>query len=117
MRILLTIIFSTLSTLIYAQYEDDGYGEVNYDTTSYDDYGYDSTSYDDGYDSYSYESGGPAVDLTPTVYKKYEKFEPPIDTITELITYTGVVPSKSMENDACDGGDIDSLYCRAKFFL
>jgi hypothetical protein len=56
-------------------------------------------------------------DMTPTTYLKYERFNPPMDTITELITYTGVIPFKPLENDVYFGGDIDSLYWRAKFFL
>jgi hypothetical protein len=47
----------------------------------------------------------------------YERFKCPIDTISSLITYMGVVPFTPMENDVYDGGTIDSLYLRAKKYL
>jgi hypothetical protein len=49
--------------------------------------------------------------------KPYERFKCPIDTISNLITYMGVVPFTPMENDVYDGGTIDSLYLRAKKYL
>jgi hypothetical protein len=113
MRILFTILLSVIFTQVHAQYEDGS--EYNYDSTDYSDYG-DDSSYNDDY-SYSSSSNANTPNLTPTTYLNYERFNPPIDTITELVTYTGIVRYKPFVNDVYYGGDIDSLYWRAKFFL
>lgn len=83
------------------------------------DYNFDSTSYSDSSYDYNYEydyNESPEQPAAPQ-FKKYERFKPPIDTITNLVTYTGIVPFTPLMNDVYDGGTIDSLYWRAKKFL
>lgn len=109
MRILFFLTFTSLYLSAYAQPESDPFGS---------DYNFDSTSFSDSSFSYS-ESGssGPDPSEMPTTYKKYDRFKPPIDTISDLITYTGIVPFTPLANDVYDGGTIDSLYWRAKIYL
>ncbi len=102
------MIFTTAALGLAAQTENDPFGS---------DYNFDSTSYSDssfgGETTYTETSNEPKV---PT-YKKYERFKAPIDTITDLVTYMGVVPFTPLANDVYDGGTIDSLYWRAKKYL
>lgn len=112
MRILLFLTFASLFMSAQAQSDSDPFGsDYNFDTAMVSDSGYDS------YEESPVISQGPDPNMTPTTYKKYERFRPPIDTITDLVTYTGVVPFTPMPNDVYDGGTIDSLYLRAKIFL
>ncbi|MCC6817938.1 MAG: DUF4468 domain-containing protein [Bacteroidia bacterium] len=112
MRILLLLTFISFFMNAHAQPESDPFGtEYNFDTASYSD---SSSSYEE-YESTTTRPDQP--DLTPTTFKKYERFKPPMDTITDLVTYTGIVPFKPLENDVYDGGTIDSLYWRAKIYL
>lgn len=109
MRILFFLIFTTVFISANAQPESDPFGSsYNFDSTSYSD----SSS---GIIETVTSSANP--DDMPTTYKKYERFKAPMDTITELVTYMGIVPFKPMPNDVYDGGTIDSLYMRAKLYL
>lgn len=88
-----------------AQTEENPFGEaVNYDTATVN-------------DSMYVAATEAVTENKPEGFKKYERFMPPIDTITELVTYVGIVPFKPLENDVYDGGTIDSLYWRAKKYL
>lgn len=110
MRILFLLIFTSLFIGANAQPEGDPFGtDYNFDSTTYSD----SSSYTVS-ETVMSENG---QEMTPTVYKKYERFKAPIDTITELVTYMGIVPFTPMPNDVYDGGTIDSLYWRAKQYL
>lgn len=86
-------------------------------TTEADPYGseynFDSTTFEET------PAEAPAVveKKSPLGFKPYEKFTPPMDTNSNLITYIGVMPFTPLENDVYDGGTIDSLYWRAKKFL
>jgi hypothetical protein len=92
----------------FAQTDDNPFGsEYNFDSTSYSDSSFSSNSSDEASNQ---EPSAPR-------YKKYERFKAPIDTITDLVTYIGVVPFTPMANDVYDGGTIDSLYWRAKKYL
>ncbi|MEZ4805363.1 MAG: DUF4468 domain-containing protein [Bacteroidia bacterium] len=119
MKRLFIFIFTCISVTAYAQPENDPFGEsYNFDSTDYSDY---SDTFDDSYGDFDYgyddnSGGGQDVPQKP-IYKKYERFVAPMDTITDLMTYTGVVPFTPMENDVYDGGTIDSLYLRAKLYL
>lgn len=109
MRTLLLVAFTSLFVSAYAQPESDPFGS---------EYNFDSTSYSDSSFSESFvTTSGPDPSMMPTSYKKYERFKPPMDTITDLVTYTGVVPFTPLANDVYDGGTIDSLYWRAKLYL
>lgn len=109
MRILFFLIFTTIFISANAQPESDPFGSsYNFDSTAYSD----SSS---GIIETVTSSANP--DDMPTTYKKYERFKAPMDTITELVTYMGIVPFKPMPNDVYDGGTIDSLYMRAKLYL
>jgi hypothetical protein len=108
MKRLFLLIFTSIGLCAMAQTESDPFGSS---------YNYDSTSFSDSsFSESTITSEGSAEPELPR-YKKYERFKAPIDTITNLVTYMGVVPFKPMENDVYDGGTIDSLYWRAKKFL
>lgn len=110
MRFLVLFAFSSLFMSAYAQPESSPFGsEYNFDTAAVTDSGYSMES--------EVHTSGPDPAMMPTTYKKYERFRPPMDTITDLITYTGVVPFMPLANDVYDGGTIDSLYWRAKIYL
>lgn len=97
----------TLSLM--AQTETDPFGaSTNYDTTNF--------SNDSAFNA-SAPQVGQDQELTAPTYKKYVRFSPPMDTITNLITYLGVVPFTPNITDIYDGGTIDSLYLRAKLYL
>ncbi len=107
MRILFALIFTSIILSAKAQPETDPFGSS---------YNFDSTSFSDS--SFSETTVTPVDPSTmPTTYKKYERFKAPMDTITELVTYMGIVPFKPMPNDVYDGGTIDSLYARARLYL
>lgn len=111
MRIFLTFLLSFTFMGLYAQPETDPFGsEYNFDSTAYSDSGTSESAMTTTMVSQDNQ-------LIPTTYKRYERFKAPIDTITELVTYMGVVPFTPLANDVYDGGTIDSLYWRAKFFL
>ncbi len=85
-----------------SQQNSDPFGnEVNFDTTQYDEAEIIETEQTKKEDK----------------IKPYVRFNTPIDTITKLITYMGVVPFVAMANDVYDGGTIDSLYLRSKKYL
>lgn len=108
MRIFLSFLFSITVFSVQAQSETaDPFGS---------EYNFDSTSYSDSMGSETMISST-SSEPKPITYKKYERFKAPMDTITELVTYTGVVPFKPLINDVYEGGTIDSLYWRAKSFL
>jgi hypothetical protein len=67
-------------------------------------YNFDSTTFEET------PAEAPAVEekKSPLGFKPYEKFTPPIDTNSNLITYIGVMPFTPLENDVYDGGTIDS---------
>ena len=79
-------------------------------------YNYDSTTFVDTSSSLSSVSKA-SEDPTSPSFKPYTRFKAPMDTITQKVTYMGVVPFKAMANDLYDGGNMDSLYWRAKKFL
>lgn len=113
MKRFLVLIFTSLSLGLSAQTEEDPFGsEYNFDSTSFTDSSF------SGSDSYTSTTVGDE-NMEPQLpkYKKYERFKAPIDTITDLVTYTGVMPFTPLENDVYDGGTIDSLYWRAKKYL
>jgi hypothetical protein len=107
MRRLLLLLFSACCLHTQAQTEPENpFGESqNFDTTNYSDSFVEVSSV-----------SGPEEPQKPE-FKPYERFKSPIDTVTELVTYTGVVPFTPLVNDIYDGGTIDSLYWRAKKFL
>jgi hypothetical protein len=111
MRRLFLLIFTAFCIQIQAQTETDTtnpYGESqNFDTTNYS---------DSFYETSTTASNEPEFDKKPA-FKPYERFKAPMDTITELVTYTGIVPFTPLTNDVYDGGTIDSLYWRAKKYL
>ena len=111
MRRLFLLIFPVFCLNAQAQQDTTNpYGEYqNFDTTS--NYGYDSM-YSESGNSY----GDPEFEKKPE-FKRYVRFVAPVDTITELVTYTGIVPFVPLTNDVYDGGTIDSLYWRAKKYL
>ena len=86
---------------------DDPFGETNFDTTSID-----SSFYEE-------EPAEEPQRPDPNYIRPYVRFAVPFDTITELITYMGIVPFKpyTYPNDIREPGDIDSLYARAKKYL
>lgn len=97
------------SSTAYAQYEDDGTGYDNYydyednpDSTQNDDY-------NDGYDEYDPYYGQEEDKPKKPEKKPYVRITMPFDTITELITYTGIVEQEDSY--------YDSLYIRAKRYL
>lgn len=109
MRILFLLVFTSIFISAKAQPESDPFGSsYNYDSAAY----VDSSS---GITETVTTSANP--DDMPTTYKKYERFKAPMDTVTELVTYMGIVPFKPLPNDVYDGGTIDSLYMRAKLYL
>ncbi len=79
-------------------------------------YNYDSTSFVDTSSYLESESKSNENPSAPT-FLPYVRFKAPMDTITQKVTYMGVVPFKAMANDLYDGGNMDSLYWRAKKFL
>jgi hypothetical protein len=95
-----------------SSYEDDGYDDYD----SYDDYG------DDGYDDYgSGSSPTNGIELKnggkvgkPIEKKTYVRFQPPVDTITRLITYLEIVEVKDQEGFESYS---DSLFTRAQRWL
>lgn len=88
-----------------AQYEDDNTGYDNY----YDVDNPDSNQNQSGYDAYDpYYDGAEAAPKKPEK-KPYVRITMPYDTLTELITYTGVIEQEDSY--------FDSLYLRAKNFL
>lgn len=92
---------------VNAQKTEDPFGsEYNYDSTSFD-------------SSAAYETE-PVVSTNTTApeFKPYVRFNAPMDTLTQKVTYMGVVPFKpEPASDVWEPGDIDSLYWRAKKFL
>jgi|GEM_PF-1355466 hypothetical protein len=106
---ILTTIFACVTLGLMAQTEPDPNGaSTNYDTTNF--------SNDSAYTT-SIPQGAQNQELTAPTYKQYVRFTPPMDTITNLITYLGVVPFAPNITDIYDGGTIDSLYLRAKLYL
>ncbi|MDX5321552.1 MAG: DUF4468 domain-containing protein [Bacteroidota bacterium] len=108
------ITFSALFALLvggpaaFAQYEDDGTGYDNYyDYESNPDSTEDPNQDYDAYDPYYGDEG----DNKPKKPEKkpYVRITMPFDTITELITYTGIVEQEDSY--------YDSLYLRAKRYL
>lgn len=80
-------------------------------------YNYDSTSYADSTAAYETEPVA-ANGSTIPAFKPYIRFSAPMDTLTQKVTYMGVVPFKpEPASDVWEPGDIDSLYWRAKKFL
>lgn len=79
-------------------------------------YNYDSTTFVDTSSSMPTETRASEDPSSPS-FKPYVRFKAPMDTITQKVTYMGVVPFKAMANDLYDGGNMDSLYWRAKKFL
>jgi len=108
MRRLFILIFPVFCIHANAQTETSNpYGDSqNFDTTNY--------SNDSFYEIGTAET---AVNEKKPDFKPYERFKAPMDTVTELVTYMGVVPFTPMANDVYDGGTIDSLYWRAKKYL
>ncbi len=106
MKKLFLILTISLSASAIAQTENDPFG------TSYN---YDSTNYDNGYTDTEYNNE-PESAATPA-FLPYVRFKAPMDTITQLVTYMGIVPFTPLANDIYDGGNMDSLYWRAKKFL
>jgi len=101
-KIIILISVALFGNFAKAQTETDPYGsEINFDTTQYDESTYSE----------------PEVPKTSPKFKPYERFKSPIDTVSNLITYMGVVAFKPFINDVYDGGTIDSLYLRSKKFL
>jgi hypothetical protein len=76
---------------------------------------FDTTNYSDSF----YESGSSISETNEKKpdFKPYQRFKAPVDTVTELVTYMGVVPFTPLINDVYEGGTIDSLYWRAKKYL
>lgn len=111
MKRILVLYFAFCALNLIAQTEgEDPFGSsYNYDSTSYSSDSSFSTGSQSGADINQAEQA--------PVYKKYVRFAAPVDTITELVTYMGVVPFTPMANDVYDGGTIDSLYWRAKKYL
>ncbi len=92
----------------FAQYEEDNTGYDNY----YDyEAGPDSTQdpYEDGYDAYDPYYGDEEEKPKKAEKKPYIRITMPYDTITEMITYTGIVEQEDSY--------YDSLYLRAKKYL
>lgn len=113
MRILFILAFLSFFMGVQAQTEgEDPFGsEYNFDTAMVSDSG---SSYDEYESSMMPEQ---KEEEKPITYKRYERFVPPMDTITDLVTYMGIVPFTPLPNDVYDGGTIDSLYLRAKIYL
>ena len=108
MKRLLLLIFTSAFLSAMAQTESDPFGSS---------YNYDSTSFTDSSFSGETTISESNDEMQAPTYKKYVRFKAPIDTITDLVTYMGIVPFTPMPNDVYDGGTIDSLYLRAKLFL
>ncbi len=110
MRRLLLLIFPAFCLHAQAQTDPPNpFGETqNFDTTNYNN--------DSFYETSTTSSSQPEFDKKPE-FKPYQRFKAPVDTVTELVTYIGVVPFTPMVNDVYDGGTVDSLYWRAKKYL
>lgn len=92
-----------------AQSQIDPFGSSNFDTAAYID---SSVTMPE-------ENNSPSVEAAPTI-KPYVRIKMPYDTVTELLTYMGVVPFKPFtypDNSTIESGDIDSLYVRARKYL
>lgn len=109
MKRILVLFIAFCGLNLMAQTDSDPFGEsYNYDSTNFSDSSFTTNT--------MAESPNGPVDQA-TVYKKYVRFVAPMDTITELVTYIGIVPFTPLANDVYDGGTIDSLYWRAKKYL
>lgn len=117
-KVLAVIFMSLISWGVNAQdYGNNDYG--NYDDTSYTE---DSNSMDggDSYSDYGSDNGGSrgsdyATSLRPKFQRRaYERFTPPFDTISNLITYISVV--EILDNDGMEVYS-DSIYKRAQRWL
>jgi hypothetical protein len=98
------VIFSAVN-IITAQ--ENPFGDTNFDTATIAD----DTTFS------SFTETETKDEAKPVTFLPYVKFNPPMDTITELVTYLGVVPFTPLANEVYDGGTIDSLYWRAKKYL
>jgi hypothetical protein len=107
MRRLFLVIFIAACGSAHAQTEGENpFGESqNFDTASFTD------------SAYAIGGTSSEEEVKKPEFKPYERFKAPMDTVTELVTYIGVVPFKPIVNDVYDGGTIDSLYWRAKKYL
>lgn len=109
MKRILVLFIAFCGLNLMAQTDSDPYGEsYNYDSTNFSDSSFTTNTMAEN-------PNGPVDQVT--VYKKYVRFVAPMDTITELVTYIGIVPFTPLANDVYDGGTIDSLYWRAKKYL
>jgi hypothetical protein len=106
MKKLLTVLTIAFAVSAKAQVQDDPFG------TSYN---YDSTTFADTMPAQTQTTA--SVEPGVPVFAPYVRFKAPMDTITQLVTYMGVVPFKPFVNDLYDGGNMDSLYWRAKKYL
>lgn len=107
----------------YDEYSSEESSEENPDSSESDSY---EDSGSDSYDSYdSYDGGGGSsangIELQnggkvgkPIAKKEYVRFQPPLDTITKLITYLDIVEVKDQEGYEAYA---DSMYTRAQRWL
>jgi len=80
---------------------------------------YDTASYIDSSLAMPEEDTSLGADVAPII-KPYVRISVPYDTITELVTYMGVVPFRPYtypDNSTREQGDMDSLYVRARKYL
>jgi hypothetical protein len=117
------------SQTTYAQTDDD-YGDDSYsdeENYNYDDSGTidnaDSSSTDSDYDSGDYGtsldfgSGSDYDEIKQApvfVRKAYVRFEPPYDSIREMVTYSGTVEVVDAEDYEIE---VDTIYARAKIWM
>lgn len=106
MKYFLALITCAVGLTASAQENADPFGSINYDSTNFADSGLSLVS-----------EVKTSEDPASPEFKPYVRFKAPMDTITQKVTYIGVVPFKPMANDMYDGGTMDSLYWRAKKFL
>jgi hypothetical protein len=108
MKNILTILTIAFLSTATAQTQSDPFGSS---------YNYDSTSFSDTTPVYETETSYSGTEAAKPEFLPYVRFVAPMDTLTQKVTYMGVVPFKPMPNEVYDGGDIDSLYWRAKKYL
>ena len=105
-------LLTAFTTIAVAQAQnEDPFGTTNFDTAAITD-----SSLNIGYEENTTSSVAPEE----IKFKPYVRIKMPIDTITELITYMGVVPFKPFtypDNSTIESGGIDSLYVRARKYL
>ncbi|MES2617267.1 MAG: hypothetical protein V4613_05275 [Bacteroidota bacterium] len=107
MKRLFAVLTLAISVNVHSQAQNDPFGT---------NYNYDSTTYSDTAAVLQSESTTETTTTTTQTFLPYVRFKAPMDTLTQLVTYMGVVDYKQIEDDEYEGG-IDSLYWRAKKFL